>query len=140
MSDIPRECVAYNLMKTARHLSAFYRKTISPSGLQGTQFPLLLAIKLNEPVPISELAEILELDRTTLSRNLKRLQDRGYVILEKDNDQRVRNVRLSENGAEVLKKAIPLWEKAQKAIMQQFGEDNCKHILGSMKEIEKIIS
>jgi len=137
--DIPNECVAYNLTKTARHVTAFYRKVISPSGLQGTQFPLLLAIKLNEPISISALAKILELDRTTLSRNIRRLQDKDYIILEGDGDQRVRKVRLSDNGKKTLNHAIPLWEKAQKIILQKFGEDNWKHLLDSMKEIEEIV-
>lgn len=139
LPQIPKECVAYNFAKTARHLSSFYRKTIGPSGLQGNQFPLLLAIKLQEPVPISLLARSLELDRTTLSRNLKRLHANGYITTESDEDQRVRNVRLSEHGTEILETALPLWQEAQDKIVQQFGEENWRQMLQSMKELEKIV-
>lgn len=139
LAHIPQECVAYNFMKTARHLAAYYRKVISPSGLQGTQFPLLLVISLYEPVSITNLAKILELDRTTLSRNLKRLQSRGYINLEKDADQRVRNVELTQDGIAVLESAVPLWEKAQDSIVLQFGEDNWNNMLKGMQAIEEIV-
>lgn len=139
LSNIPKECVAYNFQKTARHLAKFYRKTISLSGLQGTQFPLLLAIKLNEPVSISSLAQSLELDRTTLSRNLKRLVEKGYVVLVSEEDLRVRNIHLTESGAETLNQALPLWEKAQNKVVKQFGKENWENMLQSMKELEKII-
>lgn len=139
LTNIPKECVAYNFLKTARHLSSFYRKIISPSGLKGNQFPLLLAIKLQEPVPISLLAHSLELERTTLSRNLKRLQANGYIVMESDEDQRVRNVQLSGHGTETLEAALPLWQEAQETIVQQFGEDNWRQMLRSMKELEKIV-
>jgi len=139
LSDVPKECVSYNFQKTARHLTQFYRKTISLSGLQGTQFPLLLAIKLNEPVSISSLAQLLELDRTTLSRNIKRLVEKGYVVLEREEDLRVRNVQLTENGAETLNQALPLWEKAQNKVIEQFGKEKWEKMLQSMKELEKII-
>lgn len=139
LSDIPKECVAYNFQKTARHLIQFYRKTINPSGLQGTQFPLLLAIKLHEPVSISSLAQLLELDRTTLSRNIKRLAENGDAALEREEDLRVRNIRLTAKGAETLNKALPLWEKAQNKIVEQFGRENWENMLQSMKKLEKII-
>jgi len=139
LSDIPKECVAYNFQKTARHFAKFYRKTINLSGLQGAQFPLLLAIKLNEPVSISSLAQRLELDRTTLSRNIKRLVEKGYAALERDEDLRVRNIQLTESGADILNQALPLWEKAQNKVIKQFGKENWENMLQSMKELEKII-
>ena len=138
--DIPEECVAYNLLKTARHLAAFYRKTIAPSGLQGSQFPQLLAIKLAQPVSVSRLAQTLELDRTTLSRNLKRLQDKEYIIMSTTDDRRIRNVSLSDYGEETLQTALPLWNDAQQTIIDQFGEENRKTMLKNLKKIEQIIS
>lgn len=139
-SYIPKECVAYNFSKTARHLAGFYRKIISRSGLQGVQFQLLLAIKLYEPTPISVLAKKLEIDRTTLSRNLKRLEKNNLVHFEQGDDQRVYNVQISERGDQILTNALPLWEEAQNKIVREFGIDNWQQMLAAMNKLEKIIS
>jgi len=139
ISKVPNQCVAYNFRKTSRLITSFYRKTISPSGLKGNQFPLLLAIKLKQPISITELATSLELDRTTLSRNLKLLEKHGYINLEHDSDHRVRNVQLSQNGQEKLDLALPLWQQAQDRITKQFGEERWNNLLESIHEITKII-
>jgi DNA-binding MarR family transcriptional regulator len=138
--DIPRECVAYNLVKTARHMAAFYRKAIAPSGLQGNQFPQLLAIKLAQPVSVSRLAHILELDRTTLSRNLKRLQDKEYITMTATDDRRIRNVSLSDHGEEILQTALPFWNHAQHTIIEQFGTEKWNSMLQDLKALEQLIA
>ncbi|MCB2182154.1 MAG: MarR family winged helix-turn-helix transcriptional regulator [Desulfobulbaceae bacterium] len=140
LSHIPKECVAYNFTKTARHLASFYRKIINRSGLQGMQFQLLLAIRLYEPVSISVLAKKLEIDRTTLSRNLKRLEKNALVNFENAEDQRIHNVQLSESGNKILTSALPLWEEAQNLILDRFGTDNWHQLLDSMNKLERIIS
>lgn len=67
------------------------------------------------------------------------MQGEGYVTLEKNDDQRVRNVQLSASGEKVLEIALPLWEEAQEKVVRQFGEENLKVLLRSMKEFEKIV-
>lgn len=139
ISAIPPQCVAYNLRKTSRLITSFYRKTIAPSGLKGNQFPLLLAIQLRQPVSITELANSLGLDRTTLSRNLKLLEKQGYITLENNSDHRVRNVQLSQDGEERLGLALPLWQQAQDTVIEQFGEERWGTLLESLHEITEII-
>jgi DNA-binding MarR family transcriptional regulator len=139
LSEIAAQCVAYNFRKTSRLITSFYRKTIAPSGLKGNQFPLLVALKLRQPISITELASSLELDRTTLSRNLKLLEKHDYIQLKHDNDQRVRNVQLSQAGEEKLALALPLWQQAQDTITKQFGDEQWDTVLESLHEITKII-
>lgn len=139
LTDISATCVAYNLRKTSRQVTNFYQDVISGSGLQGTQFPLLYAIKLNQPISITELARVLDLDRTTLSRNLKLLEKKAYVFIGTENsDSRLRNVALTALGLQMIEKAMPLWQEAQDRIVEQFGEERWQKMLSWLNEIMTI--
>ena len=53
--------------------------TLAPSGMRSTQFTVLIGLGLVDSATISELAEMLAIDRTTMSRTLKPLLKKGYV-------------------------------------------------------------
>lgn len=106
-------CVCINLRRAARVISQMYDEALSESGLKITQFSLLREIERSEPVPISKLAEAVELDRTTLARNLAPLERDRLVTLGVGEDQRVTEVRLTAAGRARIARALPLWERAQ---------------------------
>lgn len=138
-SDISTVCVAYNLRKVSRQLSKFYQEIISASGLQGTQFPLLYAIKRNQPITITELAQVLDLDKTTLSRNLKLLEKNDYIFIgSQRSDSRLKNVALTAQGLQALENALPLWQEAQDRIVEEFGEERWQQTLQALHELATI--
>src|ERR1700741_1627480 len=107
------ECVCVNLRRAARAMTALYDDALAASGVKITQFSLLRAVERNEPAPIGALAEDLELDRTTLARNLDPLQRDGLLELAPGSDRRVTEVRLTRKGRAALAKALPRWQQAQ---------------------------
>ena len=109
-------CICVNLRRAARAVSQIYDEALAESGIKITQFSLLRAVERNEPVAISALAEELELDRTTMARNLGPLERDHFVKLTAGSDQRVTEVRLTPKGRAALAKALPLWENAQAGI------------------------
>lgn len=138
-ADIGAVCVAYNLRKSSRLISKFYQQVISRSGLQGTQFPLLYAIRRYQPIFIGDLAKLLDLDRTTLSRNLKLLEKKGYITFGSEvSDSRFRSVELTEQGAMMLEKAMPLWQEAQERIVGKFGEQRWQEMLQLLDELSSL--
>ena len=140
LSAISSVCVAYNLRKASRKVTKFYQEKISASGLQGTQFPLLLAIKLNQSISITELSILLDIDRTTLSRNLKILKRKDLIVINGENeDNRFRNILLTDQGLSALETALPLWQEAQNAIVAQFGEEQWTEIRASLNKMTSLI-
>ena len=109
-------CVCVNLRRAARAVSQIYDEALAASGIKITQFSLLRAVERNEPVAISALAEELDLDRTTMARNLALLERDRLVTLAPGSDQRVTEVRLTAKGRTAVAKALPLWENAQAQI------------------------
>jgi DNA-binding MarR family transcriptional regulator len=84
-----------------------------PTGLRITQVTMLVVVYLAGPQTINEMAERLDLDRTTLRRNLKPLEHAGLLTVAPGADQRTRVVTLTPQGEQTLLQVLPLWEQAQ---------------------------
>jgi DNA-binding MarR family transcriptional regulator len=102
-------------------MTALYDDALAKSGIKITQFSLLRAVERNEPASVSVLSEDLDLDRTTLARNLIPLERDGLIELAAGADRRVTEVRLTAKGRKALAKALPLWQKAQVEVERRFA-------------------
>src|SRR5712691_9492548 len=89
-------CICFNIRRTDRVLTQFYDEMLAPSGLSAPQFGLLATIVQVAPVTINHLAEIMNMDRTTLTRNLDLLVKQHLVQNEEGEDRRMRLVLLTE--------------------------------------------
>jgi DNA-binding MarR family transcriptional regulator len=115
------ECTASNLRRATRAIGRVYDRAIAPAGVKETQFNLLIGLFLAGEVPLLRLAAELGLDRTTLTRNLGPLERDGLVSSFAGKDQRLRLLRLTEKGRQVLERAYPLWEEAQRGVVAMLG-------------------
>jgi len=122
---MPRQtdCICVNLRRAARAMTALYDEALAPAGIKVTQFSLLRAVERNEPAAIGTLSEELDLDRTTLARNLSPLQRDGLIELAAGDDRRVTEVRLTRKGRVAVEKALPLWRDAQARLGARFSAD-----------------
>jgi DNA-binding MarR family transcriptional regulator len=121
LKEIEQQCMGLLTRQVARRVTQWYDQCLQPNGLRSTQFNLLVAIAIAQTVPLTRLAEILVLDRTTLARNLKPLEQQNLVRIELGEDRRVRLIRLTEPGYALLQQALPSWEKAQAEMMARLG-------------------
>ncbi len=136
-----KSCVCFNLRATSRAVTQFYNSSLQSSGLLATQFSLLAALTADEEgAPISTLASVLGLDRTTLARNLQPLQrNRLIQIATDDHDHRIQLVTITPEGLDKLSVALPLWRQAQQHILEQFGSDRWQVLLGNLSTISKSV-
>lgn len=111
---------------------------MEPSGLKITQFAMLRNIMVSGPLSASELAQILKLDRTTLVRNLKALQDETYIEGVAGADSRARPIAITQRGRNALEAALPYWEKAQTTIKARLGADNLDTFISLLMDIEAL--
>ena len=133
--EIGKTCACYNLRRAARAITKLYDDFLRPSGLRTTQFSLLMATRLRGPVTLSKLASLTVTERTTLSRNLTIIENRGLIRIDPGSDRRERQVTLTEQGREALLEAIPLWEKAQTHVEKELGDDRMVSFLQDLSEI-----
>jgi DNA-binding MarR family transcriptional regulator len=122
------QCVCVNLRRATRALTQAYDSALAAAGVKVTQFSLLRAIERNEPAAITTLADDLDLDRTTLARNLLPLQRYRLVTLAAGADQRVTEVRLTAKGRKAIAAALPLWSQVQQDVAQKLGRDRVEQL------------
>lgn len=133
--QVPATCMGFHVRRASRIMAQKYDAAFRPVGLAQTQFTLLVAIHLLEPVPITQLAQELLTDQTTITRNIKLLEKRGLVTSDPGDDRRIKLSSLTVEGQAALEQALPLWEQAQSELRQSFGEQKWQALLSLLSEM-----
>jgi DNA-binding MarR family transcriptional regulator len=116
-------CLCSNARRAALALTSLYDEALAPRGLKVTQFSLLHAIQRRTAPNLSAVATATGLDRSTLGRNLRVLEQAGVVSLSPGEDGRDRVVALTPEGAATLRGATRAWLRLQERLAGQLGED-----------------
>lgn len=130
----PRLCVCANLRKAARAVTQVYDEALKSTGLRSTQSSILTVLAFAGSLSITQLAEELVMDRTTLARNLKPLEAQGLLTVKAGRDQRVRLVQLTPEGQKVQATTIALREQAQTRMVEGLGHEKVDGLLGYLSE------
>ena len=117
-------CTCGSLRRASRAVTRIYDEIAKPTGWRATQVGILGALHVSGSKPISQLADRMVMERTTVTRDLKPLEKRGLVEIKSGEDRRVRVVSLTEKGREVLASAYPLWKRAQSHFVDGMGHDD----------------
>ena len=121
IATIADQCVSSRLRWSARIVSSLYDEQLESTGLHANQVALLVAPYLAGSISINKMAERMGLDRTTLVRNLTLLEEHGLINMKPGKDLRMRMVTLTPKGHDTLIAALPLWEEAQKRVVEHLG-------------------
>jgi DNA-binding MarR family transcriptional regulator len=113
-------CLCKRTRAAARAITRFYDEEMRATGLRPSQVEVLVTIAAKEEMSISALSDELGMDRTTLTRNLRPLEERGLVAISSAG--RARLVRLTPSGADALGEAVGHWERAQSEMERILGE------------------
>lgn len=119
----PRSCTCFRLRAATRRLTQRYDHALAPAGLRTGQFSILSFISEYPADPsITQLADFLDMDLSTATRNLRPLIESGYVVQKTvTQDARRRELKLTAKGARLLEKAYPLWSEVQAGVIEEFG-------------------
>jgi len=124
------QCNCMVLRRASRRISHFYDGKLAPTGLRTTQFAILALLGEQGGVSVNNLAERLDLDRTTMGKNLRPLERLKYVkITPSPTDGRSRTIMLTTAGGAVLKAARRLWRRAQ----ADFEKANGSTVVGALR-------
>lgn len=132
-------CTSFNLRKASRAVTQFYDDALRETGLKSTQFSLLAAAAMAGTMPISRLADEMAMDRTTLTRNLKPLENEGLLRVQTGADKRVRNVTVTPEGLDLLERAAPLWRKAQTRMIDKLGDERWGDLLRQLQTVRRAL-
>jgi DNA-binding MarR family transcriptional regulator len=140
LQGLNNRCACFNLRKATRAVTQYYDRNLEPAGIRATQFTLLVTLACSTARTLTEMAEGLVMDRTTLTRNLKPIELSGLIHLVQTLDKRTKAYALTELGRKVLAQSIPLWEIAQGRVIQEFGQLKYNNLLLELEELQKKIN
>ena len=119
----PYGCSSQKLRQLSRRVSQHFDRIVAASGLKTTQYSLLSTIVRLEPVHPGDLAALLGMDASTLTRNLQPLVAQGWIVIGPGDDGRSRYVSATPAGREKRAAAQREWKKAQLAFNARIGDD-----------------
>ena len=133
-------CACLSARKASRAITQLFDEKLRPCGIRVTQLPVLVLLFSDPSTTMVRLTEHLIMDRTSLTRLLKPLQEGGLINISRGNDRRTRVMSLSKRGRQTLLDAIPLWEIAQAHVVEQLGDSQWKLLHANLEAVAAKIS
>ena len=131
-------CKCIHLRKASNNLTKIYDSALIKVGLKITQFSTLKNIQKLGKTNIRELSYILELDRTTVLRNIEKLIKMNLVSYKEEQNSKNKIIQLTTGGKSKLREAIIIWEETQHKYIKALGIKNYKEIDTLITKISKI--
>jgi DNA-binding MarR family transcriptional regulator len=131
------KCQCFSIRKAARAATAIYDGALESAGLRITQFLCLVTIRDLDGISVNALADALDLDRTTMGKNLVPLEREGLVEVRRSpTDARAKVIHLTDAGRARMEQATPLWLGAQQRMSDLLQDD----LPGFRATLEKIVA
>jgi DNA-binding MarR family transcriptional regulator len=132
-------CLCLHSQRAARALARRFDAALRPAGITSGQFSMLMAFNRPEPPALGPVAQLLAMDRTTLTAALKPLQRRGLVRITPDaQDRRNRRVKLTPAGLDLLAEAMPIWGATQTALEAALGKADAHTLRISLETLASL--
>ena len=132
-------CLSTRVRQLSRIVTRVYDDAMRPLGITASQYTLLAQLASRDGITAVEIGTELDIEKSTLSRNLKRLLDLGHIVMDPPAGRRGRGLHLTPKGQVVLKDAYPIWTQSQARANAVMGAD-CRDRLDDLLErAEKLI-
>ncbi len=136
--NLLRSCACHKVRMAARAVTRAYDETLRPTGLRASQLSVLVAVGTGEAPSIAALAQVLGMDRSTLTRNLGPLEKEGLVKVGLEGWRRSRSLEITKKGQSRLREALPLWQKAQDMLKGRLGNRDWSAAQASMDSLVRV--
>src|SRR5690349_11255649 len=123
IDTIAKTCIAVRLRLLNRVVTNLYDDALRPLGLKVSQLNILIVTARLGLARPAQVCDILQLDASTLSRNVKPLQAHDWLEVVPDEDARAQPFRLTPQGKRLIEMAVPAWEEAQRQATELLGSE-----------------
>ena len=121
---IASECLAVRVRLLGRIVTRIYDDALRPLGLTVGQLNLVVIVGTRGPVGQSEIARLLSMEKSTVTRNVERMTRQGWIESLPSGSRSGQGLQLTEQGRKLLQKAHPIWEEAQRRTLARLGKQN----------------
>jgi DNA-binding MarR family transcriptional regulator len=131
-------CLATRVRQLSRIITRVYDDALRPLGITASQYTLLAQLASRDGITAVEIGHDLDIEKSTLSRNLKRLLALGHIIMDPPAGRRGRGLHLTPKGQAVLKDAYPIWQDAQTKTVGVMGSGSREVLDGLLTHAERL--
>lgn len=131
-------CLALRVRQLSRIITRVYDDALRPLGITASQFTLLTQLAQQDAITAVEIGSELDIEKSTLSRNLKRLLALGLIEMDPPAGRRGRGLHLTAKGRTILQDAFPVWLEAQSKATAVMGEASRSTLDGLLMQAEKL--
>ncbi|KWT69925.1 MULTISPECIES: MarR family transcriptional regulator [unclassified Variovorax] len=135
---IRSKCACTRVRRAARVLTSLYDEALATTGLTIAQFALLRAVGRLETPNVSELAEEMALERSTLGRNVLVLQRMRLLDVTEGDDLRARRITMTTRAQRLVSSCLPKWEQAQRKVEARLGKEGVSTLFGLLERLEAV--
>jgi DNA-binding MarR family transcriptional regulator len=128
---IAADCLSVRVRLLSRTITAIYDDALRPLGLTAGQLNVLVVIAKRGPISPGEIARRLNMEKSTVSRNLARMRDNDWITVTAGESGHKQRLTLNRRGKALLERSLPAWEEAQsqtRAVLGQRGADSIRSI------------
>ena len=134
---VARECIGARIRLLSRKTTRIYDERLRPHGLKFSQMNILTVVSFRGPIQPSRVGQILSMEKSTLSRNVQRMEANGWLETLSGESGNARLLRVTSQGGRLYREATPAWRRAQKEVTVLLGAET----VGAIREaVERIRS
>ena len=133
-------CLATRIRQLSRIITRVYDDAMRPLGITTSQYTLLAQLAARDSITAVEIGHELDIEKSTLSRNLKRLLALGHINMDPPAGRRGRGLHLTPKGQAILKDAFPIWQDAQTRAVSAMGAESRNVLDGLLSQAEKLVA
>ena len=131
-------CLSSRVRQLSRIITRVYDDAMRPLGITASQFTLLTQLAQQDGITAVEIGGSLDIEKSTLSRNLKRLLALGHLTMDPPAGRRGRGLHLTQKGSDVIQRAYPVWRDAQSKSVGIMGPESRSTLDGLLVQAEKL--
>lgn len=131
-------CIATRVRQLSRIITRVYDDALRNHKITASQFTLLTQLAQTDGITAAEIGLELDIEKSTLSRNLKRLLALGHIIMDPPAGRRGRGLHLTARGQKVIREAYPVWQATQRRAVEMMGKESRDTLDGLLSQAEKL--
>jgi DNA-binding MarR family transcriptional regulator len=131
-------CISTRVRQLSRIITRVYDDAMRPLGITASQFTLLTQLAQQDGITAVEIGHTLDIEKSTLSRNLKRLLALGHITMDPPAGRRGRGLHLTSKGQMVIQQGFPVWREAQTRTIRVLGPESRNTLDGLLGHAEKL--
>ena len=132
-------CLSTRVRQLSRIVTRVYDDALRPHKITASQFTLLTQLANQDGITAAEIGSTLDIEKSTLSRNLKRLLALGHIKMDPPAGRRGRGLHLTPGGKVVIQDAFPLWQAAQKRAIEVMGLESRRTLDDLLAQAERLV-